>query len=135
MDPLLKKLQYKEESSILVLSPPVEFGQTLKVWEAEYPILVDATALDDVSFVLSFVRSAEQVGQIMDQISDKLVHDAKLWFAYPKGSSKKYKVDISRDHGWDAVNRLGYRGIRAVSIDSDWSATRFRENELVKSRK
>ncbi len=27
--------------------------------------------------------------------------DALLWFAYPKGTSKKYTCDFHRDDGWD----------------------------------
>jgi len=57
------------------------------------------------------------------------------WWAYPKKSSRKYKVDIDRDNGWQVLGDLGYEPVRMVAIDEDWSAVRFRKASLIKNMK
>ena len=55
-----------------------------------------------------------------------------VWFAYPKGSSKKYKCEFNRDTGWSAVGKQGFEPVRMVASDEDWSALRFRRVEFIK---
>jgi hypothetical protein len=56
-----------------------------------------------------------------------------VWFAYPKGTSKRYRCEFNRDTGWAAVGAAGFEGVRQVAIDEDWSALRFRRPEFIKS--
>ena len=56
--------------------------------------------------------------------------DGVLWISYPKRSSK-VDTDITRDHGWDVLERAGYRPVAQISIDDTWSALRFRKREFV----
>ncbi len=58
-----------------------------------------------------------------------------VWFAYPKGSSKKYKAEINRDRGWEALGKKGFEAVRAVAIDLDWSGIRFRQVTFIKTMK
>lgn len=73
------------------------------------------------------------VKTLIKQLCPKLCRDAVLWFAYPKKISKHYQSDISRDHGWQALAKLGFEGDRQVAIDEDWSALRFRHVDFIKS--
>ena len=59
--------------------------------------------------------------------------DAVIWFAYPKGTSKKYKSEINRDNGWQVLGEGGFEPVRMVAIDEDWSALRFRRVEHIKT--
>ena len=61
--------------------------------------------------------------------------DAVLWFAYPKGSSKKYKCEFNRDTGWHVLGAAGFEPVRQVAIDQDWSALRFRRAGFIKDMK
>src|SRR5262249_2763485 len=63
----------------------------------------------------------------------KTAGDAIVWLAYPKGTSKKYKSQINRDNGWNALGREGFEPVRMVAIDQDWSALRFRRVEFIKN--
>jgi hypothetical protein len=56
-----------------------------------------------------------------------------VWFAYPKGTSKNYRSEISRDKGWHVLGQLGFEGVRGIAIDEDWSAIRFRQAEFIKT--
>ena len=58
--------------------------------------------------------------------------DAVVWFAYPKGTSKRYTCDFNRDTGWQVLGAAGFEAVRQVAIDEDWSALRFRRAEFIK---
>jgi hypothetical protein len=58
-----------------------------------------------------------------------------VWFAYPKGSSKRYKSEINRDHAWLSLGQEGFEPVSMVAIDEDWSAVRFRRLEFIKQMK
>jgi hypothetical protein len=58
--------------------------------------------------------------------------DALLWFAYPKGTSKRYHCEFNRDTGWQVIRDAGFDSVRQVAIDEDWSALRFRRVEFIK---
>jgi hypothetical protein len=57
--------------------------------------------------------------------------DALLWIDYPKGTSKNYKYEFNGDTGWDVLRSAGFDTVRAVAIDEDWSALRFRRVEFI----
>jgi len=76
-------------------------------------------------FILAFTPYRKDLDRISEAILPYLGKDTVLWFAYPKGTSKKYKCDFNRDKGWDIIMAAGYQGVRMVSVDDDWSALRF----------
>lgn len=59
--------------------------------------------------------------------------DVLLWFAYPKGSSKRYTCEFNRDNGWQVIRGAGFDSVRQVAIDEDWSALRVRRVEYIKA--
>ena len=81
--------------------------------------------------ILAFVRSRAEVKEAARSVLSKADPDALLWFAYPKKASRRYSADISRDDGWEPLAAAGYRPVRQISIDEDWSALRFRRAEAV----
>ena len=70
-----------------------------------------------------------------DAVLPKAQGDAVVWFAYPKGTSKRYKCEFNRDSGWAPMGAAGFEGVRMVAIDEDWSAFRFRRVEHIKTMK
>jgi hypothetical protein len=96
-------------------------------------IIRDLKKARQVSFSLAFVTTQAQVDALAAQIVKKTKGDAIVWFAYPKGTSKKYKSQVDRDHGWIALGREGFEPVRMVAIDEDWSAKRYRRAEFIKS--
>jgi hypothetical protein len=84
---------------------------------------------------LSFVITQKEVDQTAKAVGAKASGDAVVWFAYPKGSSKRYKSEIDRDHGWQVMGDLGFEPVRMVAIDEDWSAIRFRRADFIKTMK
>jgi hypothetical protein len=73
------------------------------------------------------------VDEAAKAIAGRLEGDALVWFAYPKGTSKKFRCEFNRDTGWAALGELGLEPVRQVAIDEDWSALRFRRVEFIKT--
>jgi len=82
---------------------------------------------------LAFVTTQKEVDTLGPQVAKKAKGDAVVWFAYPKGSSKKYTSQINRDNGWAVMGKAGFEPVRMVAIDEDWSALRFRRVEFIKT--
>lgn len=133
MTKLFKKLNLKNQNKIVVLQHPPSFEKELNAVKdfTEVDTHLDST----VDFILAFVQTQKEIESISAQAAGKLEGDGILWFAYPKKSSKKYSVEINRDSGWATLGQLGFEGVRAVSIDEDWSALRFRRVQYIKTLK
>ena len=86
----------------------------------------------EAEFWLAFVTRKSEVEKLAPEIARRTRGDAIVWFAYPKGTSKKYTCDFNRDTGWASLKKLGFDTVRAVAIDEDWTALRFRRREFVK---
>jgi hypothetical protein len=133
MQKLTEKLNYKRQERIALINSEEYFTNLLS--EDLKDVFIDK-AIDPrypYSFIIMFVKNAAEVNQLTPMALHNLIADGVLWYCYPKKSSKKYKSDLDRDHGWKILNDAGLHGIRMVSIDEDWSALRFRNAKFIKS--
>ena len=131
MTPLFKKLNFKGQKEICIINAPAEFDQEIVVMKEETKI--DATLNDckNADFVLAFVKTKKEIETFAGALQKRLEGDPVIWFAYPKKTSKKYQVEINRDSGWESLRKIGLDTVRAVSIDDDWSALRFRKQDFI----
>ena len=125
MSTVFAKLNLKDHKRIVVLNSPGSFESELAALKG-VEITRDLKKTNAVAFSLAFVTTQEQVDVLAPALAGKSEGDAVLWFAYPKRTSKKYKSQIDRDHGWNALGSEGFEPVRMVAIDEDWSAVRFR---------
>ena len=132
MASVFDKLNLKDQREILVLNSPSSFEPELARL-AGVIVHRDAAAVDEITFCLAFVTKQQELDALARAITAKAKGDALVWFAYPKGTSKKYKCDFNRDSGWAALGAAGFETVRMVAIDEDWSAKRFRRAEFIKS--
>jgi len=133
MATISEKLQLKDHQEILVLQAPQSFETEL----SSLPVLHihrSVEALPEIRFSLAFVTRQAEVDALAANIAGRAKGDAVVWFAYPKGTSKKYTCDFNRDTGWAALHTAGFDTVRAIAIDEDWTALRFRRKEYIKSR-
>lgn len=135
MDPVFKKLNFKDQNDICVVNAPESFRPNMKTMEAYAAIHFDVRKLEKVHFFMAFVQTQKEVDSLAPLVSEKLEGDGIVWFCYPKKSSKKYTSEITRDNGWAVLGQLGFEAVRAVAIDEDWSALRFRRVEFIKTMK
>lgn len=132
MDPLLKKLNYKDHAPVVVLNAPAEFATALKEFARTATVLDNASKAKGCGFAMAFATTQAQVDQAAKALDKVLEGDAILWMCYPKGSCKRYSCDFNRDTGWQVLGDLGFEPVRQVAIDADWSALRFRRVQHIK---
>jgi len=136
MATVFEKLNLKNQTDLIVLNAPESFEPELnQLQNVNFNIRVERS-LDEVPsppFVLAFVTRQDQLDAISAQIAAKTEGDAIVWFAYPKGTSKKLKCDFNRDTGWTILKSSGFDTVRAIAIDQDWTAIRFRRIEFIKN--
>ena len=133
MTSLFKKLNFKNQTSILVINPPSSFEIELSAMQNITQITRDLKSVTKIDFAICFVTNVAEIENIVPLINRKIKDDAILWMCYPKASSKKYKCDFNRDTGWVSLGEINLEPVRMVAIDEDWSALRFRKVEFIKT--
>ena len=121
MPGVFAKLNLKDHRQIVVLDSPATFEGELAALK-DIDVIRNLKEVKGVTFSLVFVTTQAQVDALAPAIARKAEGDAIVWFAYPKGSSKRYKSQINRDNGWNALGHEGFEPVRMVAIDEDWSA-------------
>jgi hypothetical protein len=111
---LTEKLQIKPGQSLAILNPPP--GVTL-------PASTSGAQPSSASAVIGFAVHRDDLDQLGPVIGAAHA-DRVAWIGYPKGG--KLGTDLNRDRLAQALASHGIQPVRQVSIDSTWSALRFR---------
>jgi hypothetical protein len=132
MSALFRKLNLKDQSSIVVLQAPPSFDAALAELTG---VTVHRTVARGArtSFGIGFAITQKELDTASAALIKAADGDAVIWIAYPKQTSKRYKCEFNRDSGWTQLGAAGFETVRMVAIDEDWSALRFRRAEYVKS--
>ena len=131
MTSVFAKLNLKDHREILIVDPPSSFERELEAL-AGIAVVRDPERIAKVDFALLFATTQAEVDRLSAMVDGKLQGDAILWFAYPKGTSRKYRCEFNRDSGWSVLRDHGFDTVRQVAIDDDWSALRFRRVAYIK---
>jgi hypothetical protein len=133
MTPLFKKLNFKQQSSVLVVNCPPSLEADLREM-SKVAIISRAIELGaKPQFVIGFFTQQKPLDLFVDAIVKQLEGDAILWLCYPKASSKNFICEFNRDTGWAQLGFHNFEPVRQVAIDLDWSALRFRKVEFIKT--
>lgn len=133
MDNVFKKMNFKSSTSVVVINAPLSFNANMDTMKDLTDFCTDFSAIEKTNFIIAFCTKQSEVDAVSIQSAEKLEGDGLLWFAYPKGTSKKFKCDFNRDTGWAVLGEQGFEPVRMVAIDEDWSALRFRRVEFIKT--
>lgn len=133
MTPLFKKLNFKNQSTILAINAPDSFQPELAAMESIARVIHDLKKIKEIEFLICFLNTQKAINEFAKNIQKKLEGDPIIWICYPKGSSKKHTCDFNRDTGWDSLGAISLEPVRQVAIDEDWSALRFRKVENIKT--
>jgi hypothetical protein len=129
---VFKKLNLKDQREIVVANAPERFEGEIAALSG-VSVRRSLAGEGQVAFSLAFVTKQSEVDALAKQVAQRTSGDAVVWFAYPKQSSKRYKSEIDRDHGWASLGAAGFEPVRMVAIDEDWSAKRFRRVDFIKT--
>jgi hypothetical protein len=132
MDAVFKKMNFKDSASVVVINAPKSFESNIEVMKDLTIFYRDFSLVENTNFIIAFCTMQHQVDSVAIEAAAKLIGDGLLWFAYPKGSSKRFQCDFNRDTGWAVLGEKDFEPVRMVAIDEDWSALRFRRVEFIK---
>jgi hypothetical protein len=133
MSDVFKKLNLKDDDTeIVVLDAPSSFEPELAALK-NVTIRRRAEDAKAITFFLAFVTKKKEIDRLAKILAKRSVGDVVAWFAYPKGSSKRYTSDFKMMTGWPSLGDAGFEVVRLVAIDEDWSAKRFRRAEFIKT--
>ena len=133
MNTIFKKLNYKDQDKIYIVNAPKSFEKETDEMQTTAAVKTSIGVAKEVEFFLAFVTKQKEVDDLVRKVAPLIQGDGLLWFAYPKGSSKKYKCEFNRDNGWNELGKHGFEPVRMIAIDEDWSALRFRKAENIKT--
>ena len=125
------KLNLKDQTDIVVLNAPDSFSPELQRLRG-VQVRRTLSGSQPITFALAFVSRQTKLDAVARVLTLRAAGDAVVWFAYPKGTSKRYTCDFNRDTGWQVLGAAGFEAVRQVAIDEDWSALRFRRAEFIK---
>lgn len=132
MTSIFQKLNLKAQPDIAVFNVPASFEPELARLDG-VKIVRNPKRITAVQFALAFVVRQVELDRLSAMLAAGSDGDAVLWFAYPKGTSKRYACEFNRDNGWQVIRKAGFESVRQVAIDEDWSALRFRRTQYVKA--
>ena len=124
---LLGKLQIKPGARVVLMNAPAAVEAEI---EPSVRLVEPGQACDAA---IAFCAGPADVAAFAPQALTGLVEDGILWFAFRKGAAGK-TGGLGRDVGWEPVKGLGYRPVRSIAFDDDWSGLRFREAWRIKGR-
>jgi hypothetical protein len=131
MSPLFQKLNLKDQREIVVFNAPESFEPELESLDG-VAVVRNPKKPKAVTYALAFATRQAELDRLSKMLASAAQGDALLWFAYPKGTSKRYQCDFNRDSGWKVIRSAGFESVRMVAIDEDWSAVRFRRLNFIK---
>ena len=122
---LLHKLEIRSGSRLWLINVPRLLAEELSAG-AEVEIVHEGDAHDGV---LAFFDSPAEVAALADRIVAQLPEDGLLWVAYRRGPAGR-AAGLTRDFGWNGFTDAGWRPVRTVSVDDEWSGLRLQSDAV-----
>lgn len=120
---LAKKMKLKPGQRAVLLNAPDGYLKEIA------PLPIDATMADKLSgkfdWMQVFVKNQAELDKLIPRIVRALKPEGMLWISFPKGTSK-IQTDLTRDKGWDALQKTDLKWITLVSVNDTWSAFALR---------
>jgi len=126
---LLHKLQIKSGSRLWLINVPQHLAEEITAGAEVEPV----REKDAYDGVIAFFETPAEVSAVVPRILPEMPPDGLLWVAYRKGEAGK-AAGLTRDRGWEPLAEAGWRPVRQVALDEDWSGLRFRPKEKVRAK-
>ena len=116
-----RKLQIPPASTVVVLGLPAHVDLAIP---DDCLVLSDPAEATEAQAVVGFLVRSEDLDEVSGPVIEAAREDRLAWIAYPK--ARQLGTDLNRDVLARLVEARGAQPVRSVSIDSVWSALRFR---------
>jgi len=128
--PIAKKMKLKSGLKAAVINAPENYVDMLK-----HDTALSPTLNGKFDWIQIFVRNKAELEALAPKAAKALRPESMLWICFPKGTSK-IQTDLTRDKGWESLQKLELKWITLVSVNETWSAFAlrpFREGEKKQS--
>jgi len=120
MSDLAKKIKLKPGTKAAIIHAPANYLD-----ELQHDAEISSTLRGKFDWIQIFVRNKAELDELAPKAANALKPESMLWITFPKGTSK-IQTDLTRDKGWDEVQKLSLKWINLVSINETWSAFSMR---------
>ena len=117
---LAKKIKLKPGVKAAVIQAPENYLQ-----ELQHNVEISSTLSGKFGWIQIFVKNKAELDKLAPMAAKALKPESMLWITFPKGTSK-IQTNLTRDKGWDEVQKLDLKWINLVSINETWSAFSMR---------
>ena len=117
---LTKKIKLKPGFKAAVIHAPQNYVEAL-----EHDTEISSSLRGKFDWIQIFVKDKAALDTLAPKAAQALKPESMLWITFPKGTSK-VQTDLTRDRGWEEVQKLDLKWINLVSIDETWSAFSMR---------
>ena len=120
---LVKKLKLKAGQRAALIHAPQGYREALTP-------LPEGVKLGDelegaFDWLQLFVQNRLELEGIISQVIAALKPTGLLWISFPKGASG-IQTDLTRDVGWESLQKYGLKWTNLISVDDTWSAFSLR---------
>jgi hypothetical protein len=120
---LVKKLKLKAGQKAAIVEAPEGYLEQLR--PLPDGVEVSETLSGTFDWVQIFVRTRAELDDAIPRLLAALRPESLLWVSFPKGSSK-VQTDLTRDAGWDNLQKADLKWINLIAVDATWSAFALR---------
>jgi len=118
--PLSKKLKLKAGTRAAVVNAPENYLHELK-----HDVEISSNLSGKFDWIQIFVKNKAELEAFVLKAAKALKPESILWISFPKGTSK-IQTDLTRDKGWEILQRLDLKWITLISVNEMWSAFALR---------
>jgi hypothetical protein len=118
--PLAKKMKLKSGLKAAVINAPENYVDALR-----HDTALSPTLNGKFDWIQIFVGTKAELDALAPKAAKALKPESMLWISFPKGSSK-IQTDLTRDKGWEGVQKLDLKWVNLVSVNETWSAFAMR---------
>ncbi|MCX6145069.1 MAG: hypothetical protein NTZ35_17850 [Ignavibacteriales bacterium] len=122
-NPLAAKLKLKPGQHAAIIAAPANYLKELSPLPTGVTMSTDLKGKHD--WIQIFVKNKAELERISPRAIQSLKPESILWISFPKGTSKT-QTDLTRDKGWDVLQKADLKWITLISIDNLWSAFAMR---------
>ena len=120
---LPQKLKLKPgQRAVVVNAPP---GYVKSLGPLPEGVTLAAQLAGKFDWVQLFVKNQAELKKSLPKAVRALKPASLLWISFPKGTSK-IQTNLTRDKGWEALQKVDLMWVNLISVDDTWSAFALR---------
>ena len=118
--PLAKKMKLKPGARAAILHAPENYLNELK-----HDTEISPKLSGKFDWIQIFAKNKKELDALVPKAAKALKPESMLWLSFPKGASK-IQTDLTRDKGWEILQRVDLKWVNLISVNENWSAFALR---------